>query len=162
VAAKYSVSGFAVPSGKIETLKDDRPQPLIIQKSQGTLNIIGDSSNVIIQAGPSRARDELYRSFPGGVIDIDPRTVVANVPVAAYEVLPAEAGLVQLLATGALTQNSSSEYVVRQKIRFPAGLPGPMTFLIRKGIPYPDGDPGSSCVIMEATGESKGWACRSR
>jgi hypothetical protein len=162
VAAKYSISGFAVPSGKIETLKDDRPQPLIIQKSQGTLNIIGDSSNVIIQAGPSRARDELYRSFPGGVIDIDPRTVVANVPVAAYEVLPAEAGLVQLLASGALTQNSSSEYVVRQKIRFPAGLPGPMAFLIRKGIPYPDGDPGSSCVIMEATGESKGWACRSR
>jgi Ca2+-binding EF-hand superfamily protein len=162
VAAKYSVSGFAVPSGKIETLKDDRPQPLIIQKTQGTLNIIGDSSNVIIQAGPSRARDELYRSFPGGVIDIDPKTVVANVPVAAYEVLPAEAGLVQLLATGALTRNSSSEYVVRQKIRFPAGLSGGVTFLIRKGIPYPDGDPGPSCVIMEATGESKGWSCRSR
>jgi len=162
VAAKYSVSGFAVPSGKIETLKDERPQPLIIQKSQGTLNIIGDSSNVIIQAGPSRARDELYRSFPGGVIDIDPRSVVANVSVAAYEVLPSQAGLVQLLGTGALTQNSSSEYVVRKKIRFPAGVDGAMTFVIRKGTPYPDGESGSACVIMEETGESKGWACRSR
>lgn len=162
VAAKYSVSGFAVPSGKVETLKDERPQPLIIQKSQGTLNIIGDSSNVIIQAGPSRVRDELYRNFPGGVIDIDPKSVVANVSVAAYEVLPSQAGLVQLLATGALTQNSSSEYIVRKKIRFPAGVDGAMTFVIRKGAPYPDGEPGSSCVIMEETGESKGWACRSR
>ena len=162
VAAKYSVSGFAVPSGKIETLKDDRPQPLIIQKSQGTLNIIGDSSNVIIQAGPSRARDELYRSFPGGVIDIDPKTVVANVPVAAYEVLPSEAGLVQLLATGALTRNSSSEYVVHRKIRLPAGLYGAHSFVVRKGVPYPEGDPAHSCVIVEGTGESKGAACRSR
>jgi Ca2+-binding EF-hand superfamily protein len=162
VAAKYSVSGFAVPSGKIETFRDDGPQPLIIQKSQGTLNIIGDSSNVIIQAGPSRARDELYRSFPSGVVDIDPRMVVASVSVAAYEVLPAEAGLVQLLANGALTWNSSSEYVVHKKTRFPAGLSGGVTFVIGKGIPYPDGDPGPSCVIMEATGESNGWSCRSR
>ena len=164
VAAKYSVNGFAVPSGKVETLKDERPQPLVIQKSEGTLNIIGDSSNVIIQAGPSRARDEMYWYFPGGVIDIDPKTVVAAVQVAAYEVLPSQAGLAQLLATGALTQNSSREYLVRRKIRFPAGLYGAhsVTFLITKGTPYPDGDPGHSCVIMEETGERKPAACRSR
>ena len=164
VMAKRSVSALVVPSGKIGTLKDDRPQPLIIQKSQGSLNIIGDSSNVIIQAGPSRARDELYWYFPGGVTDIDPKAVVANVPVAAYEVLPSEAGLAQLVTSGALTQNASGEFVVHRKIRFPAGLYGAhsVTFVIRRGTPVPDGDQAHSCVIVEQTGESKGATCRSR
>ncbi|WOH53163.1 EF-hand domain-containing protein [Bradyrhizobium sp. sBnM-33] len=163
VASKYSVSSFAVPSGKIETVRA-QGQPLVIEKSQGTLKIVGNSSDVIVQAGPSRARDEMYRFFPGGVIDIDPKTVVASVPPAAYEVLPSQAGLVQLLSTGAVTQNRMEEYIVRQKIRFPPGLAGAhsVTFLIMKGTPYPDGDPAHSCVIMEETGERKGAACRSR
>ncbi len=166
VAAKYSVGSYSVPSGKIETLRDQRKQsqPLVIQKSQGSLNIVGDASNIIIQAGPSRARDEMDRFFPGGVTQIDSKSVVADVPVAAYEVLPAQAGLVQLLTTGALTQNSAGEYIVRQKIRFPAGLSGAhsVTFLIMKGAPYPDGDPAHSCVSVEENGESKGAICRTR
>ena len=164
VTSKYSVSSFAVPSGKIETMREQRQQPLVFEKSQGTLKIVGNSSNVIVQAGPSRARDEMYRFFPGGVIDIDPKTVVASVPPAAYEVLPSQAGLVQLLSTGAVTQTSVGEYIVRQKIRFPPGLAGAhsVTFLIMKGTPYPDGDPAHSCVIMEETGERKGATCRSR
>ena len=162
--AKPSISALMVPSGQVGTLRSDRPQPLIIQKSQGSLAIIGDSSNVVIQSGPSRARDELYWYFPGGVIDIDPGKVVANVPVAAYEVLPSEAGLAQLVTSGALTQNNSGEYVVQRKTRLPAGLYGAhsVTFVVRKGAPYPEGDPGHSCVIVEATGASKGAACRSR
>jgi Ca2+-binding EF-hand superfamily protein len=164
VATKYSVGSFSVPSGKIETQREQRRQPLVIMKSQGSLNIIGDASNVIIQAGPSRARDEMDRFFPGGVTQIDPQTVVADVPVAAYEVLPAQAGLLQLLTAGAVTQNSAGEYIVRQKIRFPAGLSGAhaVTFLIMKGTPYPDGDPAHSCVVVEETGESKGSNCRTR
>jgi hypothetical protein len=164
VAAKYSIGSVSVPSGKIETLRDQRKQPLVIMKSQGSLNIIGDASNVIIQAGPSRARDEMDRFFPGGVTQIDPQSVVADVPVTAYEVLPAQAGLVQLLTSGAVTQNDAGEYIVRQKIRFPAGLSGAhsVTFLIMKGTPYPDGDTAHSCVIVEDTGESKGSNCRTR
>ncbi|UVO27377.1 EF-hand domain-containing protein [Bradyrhizobium arachidis] len=162
VATKYSVASFSIPSGKIASVGDQR-QPLIIQKSQGTLNIIGNLSNVIVQAGPSRARDEMERFYPGGVIEIDPNAVVASAPVAAYEVLPSQAGLVQLLAKGLLTQNRSGEYIVRQKIRFPAGLAGAhsATFLVMRGAPYPDGDPGHSCVVLEETGERKGGgACR--
>jgi Ca2+-binding EF-hand superfamily protein len=160
-AAKYSVGTYSVPSGKIETMRDPRQGPLIIQKNAGTLNIVGNPSNVVIQAGPSRARDEMARFFPGGVTEIDPKTVVANVPVARYEVLPAQAGLVQLLATGVLTQNSAGEYLVAKKIRFPAGLTGAhaVTFLVLKGAPYPDGDPGHSCVMVEE-GSSKGATCR--
>lgn len=164
IAAKYSVSSYAVPSGKIETLRDQRRQPLVIQKGQGSLSIVGDAGNVIIQSGPSRARDDMDRFSPGGVIQIDPKTVVADVAVAPYEVLPQQAGLVQLLKTGALTQNGAGEYIVRQKIRFPAGLAGAhaVTFLVIKGTPYPDGDPGHSCVFVEETGESKGGTCRIR
>jgi Ca2+-binding EF-hand superfamily protein len=163
-AAKYSVSSYSVPSGKIETVQEQQRAGLIIQKTEGKLNIIGDASNVIIQTGPSKARDEMARFFPGGVTTIDPKTVVGSAPVAAYEVLPSQAGLMQLLSSGALTENRAGEYIVRQKIRFPPGLAGAhaVTFLIMKGTPYPDGDPAHSCVIVEGTGESKGATCRTR
>jgi len=147
VAFKHYVNSFAVPSGKIDMPGDELQQPLIAKK----------------QVGSGRARDAMYQFFRGGVVDIDPMAVVASTPAAAYEVLPAQAGLAQLLATGALTQNNSGEYIVRQKIRFPPGLYGAhsVTFLIMKGTPYPDGDLGHSCAVMEETGERKGAICRS-
>jgi hypothetical protein len=162
VAAKYSVSSFKVPSGEIEARNEKSPRGLIIQKTEGTLNVIGDASGLIIHAGPSRAKDEMYRFWPGGMTEIDPKTVVGSAPAARYEVLPAQAGLVQLLSSGALTQNSVDEYIVRQKIRFPAGLTGAhaVTFLIMKETPYPDGNPGHSCVIIEESGAKKGANCR--
>jgi Ca2+-binding EF-hand superfamily protein len=162
VAAKYSVGLYNVPSGKMESLRDQNRGPLIIQKGQGTLNIVGDAGNVVIQAGPSQAREEMTRFFPGGVTAIDPKSVVGSVPVSAYAVLPAQAGLVQLLSTGMLTENSASEYIVTKKIRFPAGLYGAhsVTFLVLKGAPYPDGDPGHSCVMVEDSGDAKGATCR--
>lgn len=164
VATKYSVSSVSLPSGKIETLSEQRSSaPLIIMKSQGTLRVEGNA-HIVIQAGPSPARDEMLRFFPGGVAPIDARSVVASAPVTPYEVLPSQAGIVQLLETGAISRNRSGEYVVRQKIRFPAGLAGAhsVTFLIMRGTPYPDGDPAHSCVVVEEGGESKGAACRLR
>lgn len=163
VATGYSVASFKVPSGAIESTRgQDRPGALIIDKTQGTLRVIGNASGVVVQNGPSRAKDEMYRFSPGGVIEIDPKTVVSSQPAASYEVLPQQAGLVQLLASGALKQNGLGEYIVREKTRFPAGLYGAhsVTFLVMKGVPYPDGDPGHSCVIVEESGEKKGGACR--
>ena len=165
VAAKYSVFGFRVPSGGIESVKIEKEQGkgvITIEKPQGTLKLSGSASSLVVQAGPSRARDEMNRFSPGGVIEIDPKTVVGSAPATSYEVLPQQAGLVQLLASGALTQNSLGEYLVREKIRFPAGLYGAqsVTFLILNGTPYPDGDPGHSCVVMEESGQKKGAACR--
>jgi len=163
VAAKYSIGSFRVPSGTIESAREKKDSaPLIIEKTQGTLKIVGDASNVILHAGASRAKDDLARYSPGGVVDIDPKTVVGSYPAIAYQVLPQEAGLVQLLSSGAMSQNSLGEYIVRQKIRFPAGLAGAhgVTFLLMKGVPYPDGDPGHSCVVTEESGEKKGAACR--
>lgn len=162
VAAKYSVAVFKVPSGATESVREQGKGPLIIEKTQGTLKVIGNASGIIVQAGPSRAKDEMYRFSPGGVIEIDPKTVVSSMPASSYEVLPQQAGLVQLLASGALKQNSLGEYIVREKIRFPAGLAGAhsVTFLIMNGTPYPDGDPAHSCVVIEETGQKKGAGCR--
>lgn len=162
VAAKYSVESFKVPSGAVESVREGKAGTLIIEKTQGTLKLIGSASNVFVQSGPSRAKDDLYRFSPGGVIEIDPKTVVSSQPASSYEVLPQQAGLVQLLAAGTLRQNSLGEYIVREKMRFPAGLYGAhsVTFLIMKGAPYPDGDPGHSCVVVEESGEKKGGACR--
>ena len=161
VAARYSLSSFKVPSGEIEA-RSEKPRGLIIHKDGGTLNVIGDASNVIIQSGPTRAKDEMNRFWPGGVVEIDPKTVISNSEASRYEVLPAQAGLVQLLSSGALTQNSASEYIVREKIRFPSGLTGghAVTFLVMKGTPYPEGDPGHSCVVVEEGGAKKGANCR--
>lgn len=162
VAARHSVGSFKVPSGTIETRVEQRPRSVFVRTTEGTRDIVGDASNVMIQAGPGRAKDEMNVVWPGGVIEIDAKTVVSSVPATSYEVLPQQAGLVQLLTSGALTQNSLGEYIVRQKIRFPAGLYGAqsVTFLVMKGAPYPDGDPGHSCVISEETGEKKGITCR--
>jgi Ca2+-binding EF-hand superfamily protein len=98
--------------------------------------------------------DRMRRLHPGGIAEIDPRTVVASRPVERYEVMPQEAGLIQLEQDGAITRNSLGEFLVHKKIRFPAGLYGAqlVRFRIQKGTPMPEGDPGRSCVIVEDTG----------
>ncbi|TMJ94269.1 MAG: hypothetical protein E6G74_23205 [Alphaproteobacteria bacterium] len=97
---------------------------------------------------------EITRFHRGGIVEIDPRTVIASRPVERYEVMPQEAGLIQLERDGAITRNGDGEFLVHKKIRFPAGLFGPhvVRFRIEKGVAMPEGDPGRSCVIVEDTG----------
>ncbi|MCK1638174.1 hypothetical protein IVA95_11330 [Bradyrhizobium sp. 157] len=98
--------------------------------------------------------DELRRFHPEGIVEVDPRTVVASKPVERYDVMPQEAGLIQLERDGAITRNSQGEFLVHKKIRFPAGLHGAhlVRFRIQKDTSMPEGDPGHSCVIVEETG----------
>jgi Ca2+-binding EF-hand superfamily protein len=158
----YSLREVSIPSGEIKS-PDAQSNKLIIEKSSGSLRIEGDASNFIVHAGPSRARDDLYRYHPGGLVEIDPKSVVSSLPAQAYEVFPQEAGLVQLLESGALTQNRAGEYIVQKKMRFPAGLAGAhsVKFVVLGGTPVPDGDPGHSCVtVEEPPGDRKFEACR--
>jgi hypothetical protein len=164
VAGRNDVSGFSVPSGEIRTTgRPDRPM-LVVQKPAGTLTIKG-SANVVVQAGASDLARDVATYFPGGVVEIDPLSVVASRPAERYLVLPSQAGLLQLVQDGALTRNKLGEFLIKQKIRFPAGLSGghSVKFLLLRGVPEPDGDPGHSCVIVEETGEplkSSRSACR--
>ena len=147
VAARSTVSGFMLPSGEIRATgrRDQKPTPLIIN----------GETIIFLQPGVANLTRDLERHYPGGVVEIDPASVVASKPVERYEVLPGQAGLLQLVQSGAITRNQSREFLIRQKIRFPAGLHGANStkFLLLRGVPEPDGDPGHSCVIVEETGE---------
>ena len=157
VAGRSQVSGFSVPSAEVRTTgRPDRPM-LVISKPAGTLRVEG-GANVVIEAGASDVASEVARFYPGGIVEIDPATVVASETPTRYEVLPNQAGLVQLLQRGALARNRGGEFLIKQKIRFPAELHGAHSarFLLLRGVPAPDGDPGHSCVISEETGQPIG------
>ena len=152
---QFKVSGFSVPSGKLELIEKDRPQVLVIEKSGGSLVVEGDASKIRVQTPGGSLERELYRFNPGGVINVDAKRVVASVPAEPYEVLPQQAGLIQLVQSGALTRNNSGEFLINQKIRIPAGLAGAhsVKFLLRKGVPEPEGDAGHSPIVSEETGK---------
>jgi Ca2+-binding EF-hand superfamily protein len=124
-----AVSSFELPSGAIQETPD---------------HYIHDS-----------LESEVRLYHPDGVVTIDPATVVASRPVQRYTVLPDQAGLQQLVRQGALTQNSKGQFLIHRKIRFPSELYGAhaVQFLLLKGVPAPDGDPGHSCVMSEETGQ---------
>jgi Ca2+-binding EF-hand superfamily protein len=96
-------------------------------------------------------RDSLLTYYPGGLLRIDPAAVVGGQVATNYEVLPQQAGLLQLLIDGALVRNDRGDFVVTRQTRFPAGLAGAhaVQFIVPKGVPRPAGDPGHSKVTME-------------
>jgi hypothetical protein len=155
VAGRYNVGGFVLPSGAIRSAYDDKTQPrLTIVKHYGTLNLAGDASGVVVRTGPVDLDKELAETSPGGVVDIDEKTVVAPVAVVRYDLLPGLAGLMQLQNSGALTRNREGEFMIHRQIRFPAGLnEHHVTFLLLHGVPLPQGDPGGATVIAEDTGQ---------
>jgi hypothetical protein len=100
-----------VPSGTMHaSAGPDRG--IVIVNRQGNVQITPSATNsgtsVVVQTGQSNLRAELMRFYPGGVVDVDPGTVATSRPAARYEVLPQEAGLIQLEQSGALSQNQSA------------------------------------------------------
>jgi hypothetical protein len=96
-------------------------------------------------------RGDLLTFYPGGLMRIDAAAVIGGQAVASYEVLPQQAGLLQLLIDGALVRNERDDFVVTRQTRFPAGLAGShaVRFIVPKSVPRPAGDPGHSKVTME-------------
>ena len=95
-------------------------------------------------------------------VDIDPESVVAATKVIPFQVLPGQSGLRQLVADGYAETTDDRVYRIIKPIpHFPAGLHGgySVRFLIAKGVPMPNGDPGHSCVIMEESGQTLGLTC---
>lgn len=119
----------------------------------------------------ARARESFptASSYPAGLTFVDPREVVSQLTPIAYDVLPQEAGLLQLINAGALRSSDRGYKVVRPIARFPAGLTGghAVNFIIARGVPLPGGDPGHSCVLMEWTnrppkGQRPGAICNEK
>lgn len=144
LAGHYGLAAVRLPSAMgAEASRDDRPPaPASFDRGQW---------NTMLQFNPA------------GLIAIDPETVVSAAPVLAYDVLPQQAGLAQLVGSGDLERIADGLKVVRPIPRFPAGLNGAHStaFLIGRGVPVPGGDAGHSCVLMESTGEPPADARRS-
>jgi Ca2+-binding EF-hand superfamily protein len=142
------VSVFRLPSGEAQTIKYS---PDAIPKTPVTVMLEGGP--VTLRTDNPLARD-VWMFNPGGVVTLDPAQVVASQKPARYAVLPNQAGLLQLVQQGALTYRNR-EFHIHRKIRFPAAMHGShsATFLLRKGVPPPEGDPGHSCVVSEETGQ---------
>jgi len=153
VATRYAVAGFSIPSATIQTSGRANVPTVVIRKPAGSLTIQG-GANVVVEAGARDLASEVARYHPGGVMEIDPATVVASRPPARFEVLPGSAGLLQLVREGALEKTAGGEFLIKRKIRFPAGLQGGAAgrFLLLRGVPAPEGDVGHSCVVSEETG----------
>jgi hypothetical protein len=99
----------------------------------------------------------LVEAYPGGVVDIDPSVVVSNRPAARYEVLPRQAGLLQLMEAGSLLATERGDFEIRGKLRLP--VESGANFLLRRGVPKPDGKLKRYCLMDEETGEQLGPRC---
>ena len=102
------------------------------------------------------------RAYPGGIESVMPEDVLSNGTIEPYDVLPRQAGLVQLVRSGHLRVLSDRTFSIDRPIpRFPAGLGGRQSveFVLRRGVPMPKGDPGHSLVLIEETGECIGARC---
>lgn len=146
LAAAHTISAVRLPSDAAVEPKLKRLPPSTVTFSWGPLR---PADNVAIR---------LFKRFhPGGIVSIDPERVVSSSPAQPYEVLPQEAGLVQLLESGELEQRPKLGYVIQRPMkRFPAGLHGAhgVRFVLGQGVSMPNGSPGHSRVLTMEQAQS--------
>ena len=103
---------------------------------------------------------DAIRYWPGGLVEIDPRSVVTPTTVARYEVLPSQMGLAQLLGSGAIQREPGSRAlrVVKPIPRMPPAMGGAHSeqLILNRDVPTPPGDPVHSCVRREGSTEIEG------
>lgn len=106
--------------------------------------------------GAQRVYREMLRFNSSGLRAIDPETVIAPGEAVAYDVMPQQAGLLQLLLEEKLRYTRDGYFRIEQPIaRFPAGLNGAhsVKFILAEGVPMPGGSPGHSQVYSAETGD---------
>ncbi|MGH7005302.1 MAG: hypothetical protein ACREIP_15270, partial [Alphaproteobacteria bacterium] len=151
VTTRYALSQVAVPSG---IGAGTRKSMVVVYSGGSRIHIENGQPKVVTEKGAALAERMLNELTPGGIVEIDPAAVVASKPAERYEVLPREAGLLQLVRSGALTVSDNGEFVIRRKIRLPAGLYGAhsVKFILARGVPEPEGNVGHAQIISEETG----------
>jgi len=159
-----NVGTVLMPSGKQGRGKSSANGPMITTDA-GTY-VVRDSKPV--QVNPN-ARNftamQFKRFYPNGVAMVHPETVVSTRPVKVYDVLPAEAGLIQLVEAGALTfVPEEGGYLINGPIpRFPAGLDGAhsVKFGLAEGVGIPKGSLNHSSLFDAPTGKCLAGMCKS-
>jgi len=158
-----SVSTVRAPSGKLGGVKSSRNGPMITTDAGNY--VIRNSKPVRVNPNARNFTVNQFKSFyPGGVVMVHPETVVATRPVDVYDVLPAEAGLIQLVEAGALTfVPEEGGYLINGPIpRIPAGLAGAhsVKFGLAEGVEKPKGSLDHSSLFDAATGECLDGLCK--
>ncbi len=103
--------------------------------------------------------NRLLVSEPGGIATFGDTKIVSDASAEAYQVLPREAGLANLIAQGKLKREQAPSgerfWIVKDILRYPGDLSGAHTvrFVLAKGVKLPAGELNHSCVISGETGE---------
>lgn len=99
--------------------------------------------------------------WSAGIADIEAKDIVGANPATPYAVLPGAAGLAQLVSEGAVRRTREGWRIIRPIPYFPAGLQvlQPDLLILAKGVPMPDGYWGGACLVIEDTGEQRGYSC---
>lgn len=140
VVSNYTMSTVALPSGKFTA--PDRGTPIALETM---------FPNMTSAVARSDAAQNLSIYSPLGLLRIDPATVVATTEIETYDVLPQQAGLVQLQVEGKMVEQDRLYRIVQPIPRYPAGLGGAhsVKFMLCDGVPQPSGSPGHSDVLKE-------------
>lgn len=135
------------------------PGRVIVRDGAGTTGEVGDGDSPAVKALENAATSgeltwNLLRTNPGGVLKLRSNKVANDGTAQDYQVLPHAAGLLQLIASGTLEQVARGQFRIVEKMRYPAGLTGDhrVKFMLKAGVPEPDGDPGGSCTYSEDEG----------
>lgn len=152
IATDYAVSGISVPSAKLKPPSGGTDvRPSIAFENDGKGFRVDLSGKPRMEEAGNALESDVSRFYPGGLVEIDPTTVVASGKPVRYQVLPGRAGLLQLVRSGVLGESGKGEFIIKEKMRFPAGLYGAESarFILSRGVPAPEGDPGHSCLVKE-------------
>lgn len=176
VVGERQLHEVMVPSGRYISRTDLYPAQLKFDIDGHSYKKVPPGQFVELQAsatGEEKAVDDIMtfllsktiNSYPAGTAAIDAAKVVSPQSASKQDVWPGWAGMVQLVQSGKLKLGklgTRSAYIVSQKLKLPVINDAlQLIFVVPKGVPLPEGDVPSSCVVLEETGEIIGRAsCR--
>ena len=159
VLSDYTLSSVAIPSGDMI----DRAARAEIEAAAiaaGQTQITADNGITFNIESETEFADQtqLFRFTQEGLATVPVKQVISPEPVETYDVVPAHAGLVQLLSSGHIEylgrDNSYlySYFIHETFSRFPPGLTGAhsVKFILGTGVEMPGGDIGHSRVYSES------------
>jgi hypothetical protein len=104
------------------------------------------------------AWSEAARYWPGGIAMVPPKLIVSPATARSYQVLPSQAGIAQLLGSGAMVNSGGGLRIVKAIPHLPSGMGGAhrADISLASGLPIPDGDLVHACLKIEDNGEQRG------
>ena len=160
VIAAGTLGWLALPSGAMGGGGGGENASLIFERSGRQYVLWPEAGKlpprvVTTEAGEG-LRADFQRFYPLGLARVKNGAVTGEARHGFYDVLPQEAGLIQLLEAGAIevpavvsrSAGMRAFRVLRPIPRFPAGLVGSHAadFRLAQDVPLPPGNPGSSSV----------------